>query len=156
VTTDSLDAELSQDIASLATWLDAEIEEWPPIGGEWDRDAVEHFRSLVDSAEFDRRLGPFYVLSDGSLVACAGFFGPPGDDLEIEIGYSVCQRARRRGIATAVVAELCERAAAFGVTSVRATVRADNTGSITALVRNGFVVSESTSAGDDLVLRRVG
>lgn len=113
---------------------------------------MEHFRTVIEAASFDPRLGPFYVVLDGVLVANAGFFGPPDQDLEIEVGYSVCQRFRRRGIATAAIAELCHRAAALGCSSVRARVRRDNIGSIKALEQNGFV--KAAGEREHILLRR--
>ncbi len=155
VTPASLDAELSGDLSGLARRLGVTVSEWPPIGGEWDRPAMEHFRSLLDTPTSDLRFGPFYVVALGALVGTAGFFGPPDEALEVEIGYSVCTEARRRGIATATIVELCRRAAALGCSSVRATVSPDNVASVRALERTGFaVVAPSNGTGDLLLLRR--
>jgi RimJ/RimL family protein N-acetyltransferase len=153
----ALDAELSGDARALANCLDVVVDEWPPNGGEWDRDAMRFFRRLIDDPAFDPRFGPHYVISDGALVGSAGFFGLPDEHLEVEIGYSVCERDRRRGVATATIAELCARAAAFNCATVRARVRCDNIGSLKSLVRNGFVeASRATSdhGYDSVVFRR--
>jgi RimJ/RimL family protein N-acetyltransferase len=155
VTVESLDAELASDVVWLASRLAAEIVEWPPIGGEWDRDAIERVRSVIELPTFDGRFGAFYVLVDQALVANAGFFGPPDNRLEVEIGYSTCQHFRRRGIAIATIAELCRRAAAFGCSSVRARVKPYNTASIKALQRNDFVeVERDVGGADEFVLLR--
>ena len=115
-----------------------------------------HVDGLLDDAAHDPRWGAFCVVVDGRLVANAGFFGPPDVSGEAEIGYSVCLVARRRGIATAIVAELCRRAAELGCASVRAHTREDNAGSVGALVRNGFTMADTGGVGDQrvLVLRR--
>jgi RimJ/RimL family protein N-acetyltransferase len=89
-----------------------------------------------------------------ALVANAGFFASPDEDLEVEVGDSVCQRVRRRGIATAAVAEVCHRDAALGCSSVRARVRRDNIGSIKALEQNGFVEAVFSSEREHVLLRR--
>ena len=115
---------------------------------------VQHFRSSVEDPTFDARYGAFYVVVEGQLAANAGFFGPPDEASEVEIGYSVCQLHRRQGIATAAIAELCDRAAPLGCRSVRASVRRANVGSIKALQHNGFEQSDQRSADGLVVLRR--
>jgi RimJ/RimL family protein N-acetyltransferase len=156
VTAAALDAELAGSREQLADVLGVQVTEWPPEGGEWDRDAVEFFRRQG----VDLTWGPSYVVGDGLLVASAGFFGPPDADGEVEIGYSVCRTQRGRGIATAAVAELCGRAASGGCTSVRARTTADNVASIAVLERNRFV-EVARDAGEDgatalLFRRRLG
>jgi hypothetical protein len=76
------------------------------------------------------------LIANNRLVGSAGFFGPPDEEGEVEIGYSVCLVDRRRGIATAAVAALCELASARGCASIRARTTADNLGSIAVLERN--------------------
>jgi [ribosomal protein S5]-alanine N-acetyltransferase len=85
------------------------------------------------------------------LVGSAGFFGPPDDAGEVEIGYSVCRSERRKGIGTAVVAELCGIASERGCASVRAETTEENVASIAVLQRNQFV-EVSRSERDDGVL----
>ena len=152
VTVAALDAELGGSREQLADVLGVQITEWPPEGGEWDRDAVEFFRRQVDDGGFDSSWGPSYIVGDGSLVGSAGFFGPPDAAGEVEIGYSVCRTARRRGIATAAVSQLCGRAASGGCASVRARTTADNVASIAVLERNLFV--EAAPDSGELLFRR--
>ena len=71
---------------------------WPP--GEYDRDALEFFKSKLEGAAAEHRgWYGWYVMSlsgDGarqSLVAAAGYLGPPSDG-GVEIGYSVVPEAR--------------------------------------------------------------
>ena len=77
-------AELS-DPNALATLLSAHVpDSWPP--GEYDRDALEFFRSKL--AEAPNAVGWYgwYVISLGadgsrkSVVAGAGYLGPPSPD----------------------------------------------------------------------------
>src|SRR4051812_32959281 len=81
---------------------------WPP--GEYDRDAIQFFRDLLAVA------GPeqagwyvWYAMRSGigdarpSLVAGAGFLGPPTSDGTVEIGFSVVPEARGQGYATEIV-----------------------------------------------------
>jgi RimJ/RimL family protein N-acetyltransferase len=150
----SLDAELAADRLGLAALLGATVGEWPPIGGDWDHDAVEHFRNFVTSAPADARLGPFYVIAGNVLVGNAGFMGPPNHESAVEIGYSICVSHRRCGAATATVAELCRRAPSLPAASVLARVRPDNVGSLEVLARNDFVEVDRDDRGPFLVLRR--
>lgn len=152
-----LDADVAGCCVELGDLLDAVVQEWPPLGGEWDYDAMRFFRGQIDEPTFAARWGPRYVTFDGRLVASAGFFGPPDEDGHVEIGYSVCLGERCKGIATAAVAQLCEIARASGVTAVQARTTTMNVASIRALERNRFVVVDS-SGNDavevDVLLRR--
>lgn len=150
VTALALDAELEGSREQLAHALGAEIEEWPPEGGEWDRAAVEFFRRRIDD-DSARAWGPSYVIANDRLVGSAGFFGPPDEEREVEIGYSVCGRERRRGIATAAVAELCALAMISGCASIRARTTADNLGSIAVLERNRFTESSRATGADGVI-----
>ena len=155
VTADTLEAELGRDLTALARCLQVSVDEWPPIGGEWDLGAMRFFKNRLDDPSLDPRFGPSYVIVAGALVGHAGFFGAPDEDGEVEIGYSVCESHRRRGVATAVIAELCRQAADLECSSVRARVLSDNLGSIRALQRNGFGATDDSPENDEgLLLRR--
>ena len=152
------EADLSGDLAWLANLLGVSpIEEWPPIGGEHDADAVAHFR--------DTQLGDpsvagwlvYYVCCAGDaenaaargvLVGSAGFFGPPLDGVA-EIGYSICLAYRRRGLATKAVAMLIELARRNGVHTLIAKTRSDNAASAGVLMNNGFIVDPQRCAPPD-------
>jgi RimJ/RimL family protein N-acetyltransferase len=156
VTVLALDAELTGSREQLADALGVEIGEWPPEGGQWDRASAEFFRHHLGDGT-PQVWGPAYVIANNRLVGSAGFFGPPNEEREVEIGYSVCRVERRRGVATAAVAELCDLAVAGGCTSIRARTTADNLGSIAALERNRFTESARATRDNgviDLALRR--
>jgi [ribosomal protein S5]-alanine N-acetyltransferase len=134
----SFDAELAEDLPLLAQLLSvAAIEEWPPVGGQHDADAVTFFRAgLLTNRQWV--LWPvYYICVDGHAAGSAGFFGAPVND-EVEIGYSVCARYRRRGIASAAVAALLKTARKQGARSARAKTLPDNMASQRVLTRNGF------------------
>jgi ribosomal-protein-alanine N-acetyltransferase len=155
VTAAALDAELAGSRERLAEALGVQVGEWPPEGGQWDRDAVVFFRQRLEEAQ---TWGPAYLIAEGRLVGSAGFFGPPDEQGEVEIGYSVCRADRRRGIATAAVAAMCELASARGCASIRARTTADNLASIAVLERNHFNIDEQTPGDDgltELVFRRL-
>jgi RimJ/RimL family protein N-acetyltransferase len=152
----SLEAELANDRDRLASEIVATVTEWPPDGGEWDRDAMWFFRQAIDDPSFDPQWGPAYVVDDGRLVASAGFLGPPDGGGEVEVGFSVCRCERRRGVGAAAVALLCEIAARKGCRSIRAHTTVENTPAVATLQRNAFRLVErfSVSGNDRRVLFR--
>lgn len=146
-----LDAELESP-ARLAALLGARVPaSWPP--GEWDADALRWVRGRL-AAEGERARGWYagYALQDAAdggppmLVAAGGYFGPPGVDGGVEIGYSVVPEARRRGIATTMIGVLAARALGTpGVVYVRAHAFAHNEASWRALARAGFTRTGATN-----------
>lgn len=75
---------------------------------------------------------------DGALVGLAGWKGAPVDGAA-ELGYAVAPARQGRGIATAVVRELVDRAARRGVRTVVAHTMAEHSASTRVLDRCGFV-----------------
>jgi RimJ/RimL family protein N-acetyltransferase len=74
---------------------------------------------------------------DGALVGNGGWKGPPQHGAA-ELGYAVAPARQRRGIATAVVAELVERARRAGLRVVLAHTLAEENASTKVLTRCGF------------------
>jgi [ribosomal protein S5]-alanine N-acetyltransferase len=137
------DAELTGDRSALAALLGVSpINEWPPIGGEHDHDAVTFFRTTMLSDPTTTGWLAYYVVRDDELVGSAGFFGPPNDGL-VEIGYSVCLGVRRQRIATQAVRVLIEQAQSAQVARMQAHVRPDNGPSIRVLASCGFTPTTS-------------
>ncbi|MEP6660964.1 MAG: GNAT family N-acetyltransferase [Acidimicrobiales bacterium] len=133
------DAELAGDHVTLAALLEVTtIDEWPPAGGEHDAGAVTHFRDahLVEPSVSGWTV--YYVCLEDTLVGSAGFIGPPREG-KAEIGYSICQKYRRRGLATGAVSALIERAATAGLHTLTAQTGRSNAASIRVLEHNGFV-----------------
>jgi RimJ/RimL family protein N-acetyltransferase len=79
----------------------------------------------------------FFDDADGALVGFGGWKGAPGDD-EVELGYAVAPARQGRGIATAVVAVLVDRARTAGVRMVTAHTLAEENASTSVLLRSGF------------------
>ncbi len=73
----------------------------------------------------------------GDLRAAGSFRRPPTAG-RVEIGYGTGGSRRNRGLATAAVAAVLERAARYGVAAVDAETAIANTASQGALERNGF------------------
>jgi ribosomal-protein-alanine N-acetyltransferase len=80
----------------------------------------------------------FFDEADGALVGFGGFKGAPRDG-EVELGYAVAPSRQGRGIATAVVTELVDRARAAGVATVTAHTLAEDNPSTAVLRKNRFV-----------------
>jgi len=101
--------------AALAAALGVRVpDDWPPE--LYDRDAVEF--SLVVAQytppEDALWLSYYFVLRDDdgrgpTVVGIGGFKGPP-EAGEVEVGYSVLEGYRRRGIATEAATALLDRA----------------------------------------------
>jgi RimJ/RimL family protein N-acetyltransferase len=138
----------------LGALLGARVPEgWPP--GEYDRDAMEFFRSKLESdpQRYDGWLGWYVVTRDATptLIAGAGFMGPP-EDGTVEIGYSVVEEARGAGYATEIVGALVRRAFESGLVQlVVAETDGTNEASQRVLERNGF--TPAGSGRDEASLR---
>jgi [ribosomal protein S5]-alanine N-acetyltransferase len=140
------DAEL-QSPQRLGLLLRAEVPVgWPP--GEYDRPALEFFRArLQESPEAIGWYG-WYAVRRGTrgepevVVGAGGYFGPPGPEGFVEIGYSVVESFRRQGYAKEMVGALLEHAFATpGVVRVIAETTLPNVGSVRVLERCGFVAA---------------
>jgi ribosomal-protein-alanine N-acetyltransferase len=79
----------------------------------------------------------FFDDADGALVGFGGYKGPPHDG-EVEIGYAVAPTRQGRGVASAAVTVLVERARSARVTSVSAHTLAVVNPSTAVLRRAGF------------------
>jgi RimJ/RimL family protein N-acetyltransferase len=88
--------------------------------------------------------GPHLFFDDGALVGDGGWKGPPAEGAA-ELGYAVAPSRQRRGIATAVVRELVERARRAGLRAVTAHALAEENASAKVLQRRGFTKPRSSS-----------
>lgn len=142
-TLETLDAELASRQA-LADNLGLRVpESWPP--GEYDRAAIQFFRQrVVENPNAEGWYSWYGALREnetarGVLVGAGGYFGPPGTDGTVEIGYSILPEYRGRGFATEMAGALVSRACALpAVRRVIAHTFPDNAGSIKVLENCGF------------------
>jgi RimJ/RimL family protein N-acetyltransferase len=83
----------------------------------------------------------FWIVVDGLVVGGCGFKGPPQDGL-VEIGYGVAASWRGRGVASAAVGALCQRAFAISApppaSAVLACIAPDNAASAGVVRKLGF------------------
>jgi len=140
----------------LGALLHAAIEPgWPP--GEYDRSAQEFFQDKMrDGGKAVEGWFCWYAIRKGTeqspsvLIGAGGFFGPPNDKGEVEIGFSIMPAHRRHGYATELVNALV--AWAFDdtrTTKIIARTTRGNTASCGIIKKKGF--TQSDCAGNDLV-----
>lgn len=117
---------------------------WPP--GEYDRRAQEYFRDRLEAASpADAGWFGWYAITQSApfaaptLVAAAGFLGPPDAFGTTEIGYSVLPEATGLGYATEAVKALLAWALGNGASRVIAHTTPSNAASVGVLRRCGFV-----------------
>jgi RimJ/RimL family protein N-acetyltransferase len=102
-------------------------------------DTLDALRPLAEHPE-DTGPGTFFVVEDGVVVGDCGWFGPPDQAGEVEIGYGLAPSARGRGLGSRAVQELVAWVRTQGATSVRAEVLPGNEASLRLLRGIGFVV----------------
>jgi [ribosomal protein S5]-alanine N-acetyltransferase len=103
-----LDAE-DRGAAELAVLLGvAPPQSWPPeFNGPQTR---AWMRQMLAEHKDEPGYGSWYIVADGRLAGICGYKGPPNGNGEVEIGYSVVEGDRRRGVGTGAVRLLVARA----------------------------------------------
>ena len=88
-----------------------------PLGEELDP-----LRSLADDPEPDPIFTMYLIRrkSDHLAIGGLGFFGPPGDLGEVDLGYGLVPAARGAGLATEAVLAAVQAAASHGARTIRA------------------------------------
>jgi len=126
---------------------------WPP--GEYDRSAMEFLRDrLSENPGAVGWSGWYAVYRQGEphrpvLIGSGGYFGPPGSDGVVEIGYSIVPEYRALGFATELVQALVSQAFSKPeIARVIAHTTPTNHGSVRVLERCGFsLVGPGSEAG---------
>ncbi len=145
----------------LGTMLGASVSSaWP--SGEYDSDAMQFFLArLEEGGAAAQGWYGWYALTNvapdagRTLIGGGGYFGPPGADGTVEIGYSVLPEWQRQGVASEIVAMLVAHAMTFAqVARVIAHTAHDNLGSTKALLNNGFIAAGNGEAPGTLRFER--
>lgn len=156
-TLDHIKAEMESS-EHLARLLGTQVEPgWPP--GEYDSAAQEFFGCRLK--EGGMSVVGWYVWyavqreeegRSSMLVGAGGYFGPPNEKGEVEIGFSVMPSSQGRGYATEMAKALVSNA--FGDIRVRRIVAhttPGNIASVTVLMKSGFrFVCRNQESGNDL------
>ncbi|QDH11227.1 GNAT family N-acetyltransferase [Nocardioides dongxiaopingii] len=125
-------------------------ERWhPDYPRQDDLDAV----SMVGPAVGGSPWGPRHVVHELRAVGTIGFYGPPDEHDEVEIGYGLVQDVWRRGIATEAIAALLTETDRVGV-RVRASVLPWNVMSLRVLAKSGFTELRGADEEGQLVMAR--
>jgi ribosomal-protein-alanine N-acetyltransferase len=118
-------------------WFAASISD---RGDEFFAQFTDRFQALLADQEAGRAAYHVLLADDGSVLGRFNliFTGDGG----AKLGYRVAQQAAGRGVATATVRELCQRAAAsYGLRTLRAATADTNAASRKVLARAGFVLA---------------
>ena len=91
--------------------------------------------------------------SDGRAVGSIGFFGPPDEHGQVEVGYGLVESARRQGLISDALATAIAAAEATGAQVIAHTTD-DNVASRATLAKFGFVRQDATNDdGERLYVR---
>ena len=131
-------------LALLAPGL-RHLPDWPHT------DTLDAFRPLAEHPEHSGP-GTFLIVGDGTVLGDCGWFGPPDEDGEVEIGYGLAASARGSGAGSTAVELLVAWVVAQGARSVRAEVLPGNVPSLRLLHRLGFQ-DVGERAGHRILLR---
>ncbi|MGZ4599466.1 MAG: GNAT family N-acetyltransferase [Oryzihumus sp.] len=124
---------------------------------EDDVDVARHVASLPAPGPQDVPWLPRHIVvrEIGLAVGSVGFFGPPGPDASVEIGYGLVEGARHQGYASEAVAGLVAAAQAAGIRLVVAHTLPDNVPSQAVLLRNRFLPTGRNEDGEPRFERRL-
>ncbi len=124
----------------------------------------DHHQAVLDDQAKGSLRFHVLVADDGEILGRFNLY-----DLEngtAELGFRLAEKATGKGVATAAVRELCDRAKGYGLRSLRACADVSNRGSRRVLQRAGFVQTGETSfwrnlydeflIGGELRVRRLG
>jgi RimJ/RimL family protein N-acetyltransferase len=121
------------------------VERTPDPADRWHAeypfaDELDPLRSLAGATAPD----PFFTLyairarPENTSVGGIGFFGPPGNDGSVELGYGLVEAARGRGFATEALLALVSQALVRGARQVKADTELQNRASQRVLEKAGF------------------
>jgi RimJ/RimL family protein N-acetyltransferase len=119
-------------------------------------DELVPLRALAKAADPDPVFTLYQVRerANGLAVGGIGFFGPPGPEGVVELGYGLVAAARGRGFATEALRAAVELAWRNGVALVAADTEPGNTASQRVLEKAGFREAGRDAATVRFELRR--
>lgn len=127
--------------------------DWPPAG--LDRRVVERLRSRL-AEQGHKSVGWFgwyaicrrIALQPPTLVGAGGFFGPPDDQGQVELGFTILPSFRGRGHASEMVTALVAHALAeSSVQRIVAHAQVQDRPTLAVLLRSGFTTAAQPEPG---------
>jgi len=157
----ALDPELArlqvEDRPAFFSTLGAQVEAaWPPVHTDEPK-LIEKLELLTEHPEQTGWRGWVFLMgwTPGGLdraVGTGGFFGPPDETGEIEIGYAMCASFREQGLATEAVGGMLDWAFEDPrVRTVRALTEAHLYASRRVLEKSGFSETETVTNGQESI-----
>lgn len=110
-------------------------------------DELDPLRSLADSLDAHPvfTLYMIQLAEDGRAIRGIGFFGAPGADGVVELGYGLVEPMRGLGLATEALLAAITIAATHGALRVKADTAVDNIASQRVLAKAGFLETSRSS-----------
>ena len=134
------------------------VERAPDAEDRWHaeyplEDELDPLRSLAASSEPDEVFTLYAIRTrpDNTAVGGIGFFGPPDDNGEVELGFGLVEAVRGQGYATEALIGAVRHALAGGARHVKADTDLQNFGSQNVLAKAGF---REISRSDKLIYFR--
>jgi ribosomal-protein-alanine N-acetyltransferase len=157
----ALDAELArlqlEDRPVFFKRLGAQVEAaWPPVADDEPK-LIEMLDILTRHPDQAGWRGWVFMMgwapgAPDRAVGMGGFFGPPDETGEIEIGYAMCPSFREQGLATEAVGGLLDWAFTDPrVRTVRALTQAHLYASRRVLEKSGFSETETVTDGEESI-----
>lgn len=149
-------------LAGARAW-DGQDLTWYSFSWQPGHDYAAHLRRLADNAAgIDLRDGHvpgtmFYAFVDGEIVGRVSVRHHLNDTLRVRgghIGYAVAPGFRRRGYATAMLAQALDHCRALGLDRVLITCDDDNIASVRMIERAGGVLENKVVDPHGTVVRR--
>jgi [ribosomal protein S5]-alanine N-acetyltransferase len=138
------------DRAEAERLLGAAIPAWYPDDRELVGYLPRQLKRLREMPERAAWMARFLVVSDGAECAGhAGFHGPPEHSGRAEIGYTVFEPFRGRGLATEACAALTAWAFEQGERAVFLSIRPDNAASLAIAKKLGYLEVGSQDDPED-------
>ncbi len=137
-----------EDRSRLEQLLDVTVPgDWPPE--HYEAHVVQHCLETLRRGDQEPGFNLHFLIADEvsclprMLAGIAGYAGPPDADGTVEIGYGIVDSMRRRGLASAAVSALVQKARSHPrVRRVIANTLREMAGADRVLVRNGFQPTE--------------